>query len=153
MNMRTLIATSLITGAALTLSGCPTAPGTYAVWLVNTSDSFTVTNLKVVDTEDPANLREYPDDIAPNTTRVINNLPLGAFQGRTIRVEIDGEGDGEIFNDGDFDVTIPDAVESGSVYVIAVRGNNTFDFAAEYVPLDDASKGALILKGYMPPIN
>lgn len=153
MNMKTILMTSMVTAAAFALSGCPTAPGTYAIWLVNTSDAFTVTNVKVVDTEDAANAREYPDDVATNTTHVVNNVPLASFQGKTIRVEIDAEADGQLFDDGDFDVTIPGEVRSGDVYVIVVRGDNVLNFGAEYVPLSDASKGQLLMKGILPPIN
>ncbi len=153
MTKKSLVAAALLGGASLGLSGCPTAPGTYAIYLVNTSDSFTVTNLRVVDTSDASQFEEYPDDVAPNRTHVINNIPLDVFAGDTIRVEIDAETGGDIFDDGEFDVTIPDVVESGSVFVIAVSGDISLNFGAEYVALDDSSKGALITKGYLPPIK
>lgn len=153
MTIKSLATAGVLSVGCLSLAGCPTAPGTYALWVVNTSDAFTIQNIRVVDTNDPENVAEYPDDQAPNTTRTVNNLLLEDFEGKTVRVEIDAQAEGQLFDDGEFDVTIPGTIESGTVLVVVVRGDNVLNFGAEYVPVEDASKGRLLVQGLIPPIN
>ena len=149
MNKTTAILAAVFIGAAVTLSGCPTAPGTFEVWVVNTSGQVTVTNVALVDNANAENTREFSADLAPNTARVSTNIPLGAFRDGTITVEITGETGGEVFEDVDAEVNIPDAIQSGSVLVIVVSGNSVLNFNAEYVPLEDASKGELMFRNHL----
>lgn len=144
---KTLLA-ALCTIAALTLTGCPTAPGTFEVWIVNTSDEITVANVKLTDNENMDNVREFSEDLGTNRSRVLSNIPLGDFDGGTITVDITGE-NAQIIEDVSTSVNVPDEIQSGLVLVIVVSGDNVLNFDADYVPLDDASKGELMFRNHL----
>ncbi len=153
MNTKTIMSIALIGAATIGLTGCPTAPGNYAIWLVNASNDFTVTNIKVADSVYPENASEFPDDIPPNTTHVIDNVLMGDLEGVLAEIQLTGDNGDELLNLGDATVELPDPVASGDVYVIVVSGNNSLNFGAEYVPLDEESQGRLLAKGMLPPIQ
>ena len=132
---------------ALGLSGCPLLlPDSYDIWIVNTSNAATITNVKLISNVDPNQVIEYPEDQAPNSTRVIENVRLDQLPPGTISVEITGDNGQEPFDDVDATVNVPDTLEDGMTIVLAVTGNSILDFGAEYVPLEEASKGMLMLR-------
>jgi hypothetical protein len=146
MSIKTWIAAAALTAGSVTLTGCPGGGlVTYEIWLVNSSD-FRVTNVRVVDDSNQENVREFPDDLAANRTRIIDNIPLGDFEGGTVTVEIDAEtGDG-ILEQAEYNVNVPDKIEAGRVVVISIAGNNILNFNADYVPLEAASQGKLLVE-------
>lgn len=135
--------------AALTLIGCPTAPGTFELWVINTSGEVTVTNVKLVDNANEDNNVEFSEDLAASMARVSTNIPLGAFEGGTITVEVTGETSGDILEDVDAEVSIPDSVQSGSVFIVVLSGDNILTFDADYIPLEDMSKGELMFRNHL----
>ncbi len=145
---KTFIA-ALCTVAAFTFTGCPTVPGTFEVWVVNTSGTVTVTNVKLVNDADMDDFREFPADQDPATARVLTNVPLGDLEGNTITVEVTGETGGQVLEDVDADIRVPDALQSGSVLVIVLGGDNIVSFSGEYIPLEDASKGELMFRNHL----
>lgn len=134
---------------ALGLSGCPPLLDTFDIWIVNTSNNVTITNVKVISNVDPTKTLEFPEDQAANTTRVIENVRLSDLPAGTISIEITGDNGFEPFDDVDTTVDVPDTLQDGLTIVLAVTGNTILDFGAEYVRLDDASKGMLMMRKQM----
>lgn len=137
-------------GAAATLlTGCPERQDVFDVWILNTSNNVAVTNVKITNTADEDKLQEFPEDLAPNMGRVIADIEASPFEGGTVTLAIQGETGGEILENVDATVLVDEPIREGSVVAVVVRGNSVLDFDAEFVPLEDSSKGLMLLRQHL----
>lgn len=142
--MATIGVPVLLLAVALFATGCPLLPPVFEIWLVNTSGSITVTNLKLTSHATGAVI-EFPEDLAPNTTRVIARIDASEFLEDGLTIEVEGESGGAIFEEK-AEVVIDAPLMSGDTLPLVVSGNSFLTFSVEYVPLEASSKGLLLLR-------
>lgn len=147
MKIMGMVVVTVLAGTILT--GCPQQLGTFEVWVINTSNNVTVTNVKITNDADTDVTKEFPEDLAVNRGRVIGNIDADPFEGSTVTIEIDGKTGGDFLEDVGTSVTVPTAVSAGDVIVVVVRGNSILDYDSKYVPLEDASKGMLLMRQHV----
>jgi hypothetical protein len=111
---------------------------------VNTSDTIAVTNLKLTSHATGA-VVEYPEDLAPNTTRVVSGIDAADFLGDGLTVSIEGESGGILFEE-EAEVVINTDIMGGDTLPLVVSGNSFLTFSVEHVPLELTSKGLLLLR-------
>ena len=134
---------AVLGGITLAMTGCPLGP-TFEIWVINTSDQAVVANVRVSSMSSDA-VVEFPEDLPANTARVISDIDATPFEGGGIVIDIDGDAGDGIFEES-ATVSIESALMSGDTYPIVVSGDNVLTYNAEYVPLEAASKGLLVLR-------
>jgi len=146
--MNRLVTGTVCVFAALALSGCPggNRDETFEIWLINTSDAVTIVNTTVTDDANTDVQSEFPEDLPPQTARVIDDISTEDFAGDTVTIGLAGEDKGLVGGDPDATVSVPETIQDGTVLVIVASGDGGLSaFTAEYVPLDASSKGRQLL--------
>jgi hypothetical protein len=138
---------------ALMLTGCPGSQESFDIWLLNTSDNVTLTNIRIVNESDTSVEQEFPEDLATNTGRVVGDIDASPYANSTLSIEVNGETGGEILENVDTTVTTSQPIAAGDIIVVVVRGNSVLNYDAEIVPLESGSKGMLLLRQHLRGAN
>jgi hypothetical protein len=127
------------------LFGCSPLGGSFDIWIINTSGSMMVTNVKVTNSGNSQVAKEFPEDQAIATARMIADIPARDFAGNTAIVDITGNNGGSILANVSATVNIPTVIEDGTAIVVVVSGGS-LNYKAEYVPVVKSSKALQLLR-------
>lgn len=128
------------------LSGCPEGP-TVEAWVFNTSDDGTVIRISFINQQTDERT-DYDVEVPPNTARIVPDIPAGAFVGSPVRVLV-RSAFGPEAETGSDNAGVDEVLEDGATLPLITTGNSVLSHRAEYLPLEEGSKGLLMLRKHL----
>jgi len=130
---------------AVLLAGCP-SPKTFEIWLINGSGNFSVTSVKIADTEKEKTTQELITDegVPVSKIRLVKGLDVTPFEGKSLTVTVTGHASGFTVNP-EVSVVVTTPIQSGAVVPILVT-DALLSIGVHYVPLESSSAAKSLLE-------